>query len=229
MTAEVVHGRLDRFRSRVQEAVRAVTRSREASQLESSAVAFHQRNSLRSLLADAEARSPFHARRLTEIDPESFELADLHRLPILTKAEMMANFDEVLTDRRLHAIRLVTNLYNRVQPLIRYALEDIFVEEPAADDSGHFCAIMEARSDDILRFGKLDYQVHQTAAGIDLSVVVEGRLDHARLRRHVCAALQDAGVTDAVVDVQTVPNLERSPGSGKLRRFVPLASATPSL
>ena len=60
-----------------------------------------QRDRLRALLARAIDRSPFHARRLRGIDPSRFELADLPRLPVMTKAEMMASFDTIATDRRL--------------------------------------------------------------------------------------------------------------------------------
>jgi phenylacetate-CoA ligase len=60
-----------------------------------------QRARLRALLARAIDRSPFHAARLAGIDPGRFELADLPRLPVMTKAQMMERFDEVVTDRRL--------------------------------------------------------------------------------------------------------------------------------
>jgi hypothetical protein len=60
-----------------------------------------QRDRLRTLLARAIERSPFHAARLRGIDPGRFELADLPRLPVMTKAEMMEGFDVVATDRRL--------------------------------------------------------------------------------------------------------------------------------
>jgi phenylacetate-coenzyme A ligase PaaK-like adenylate-forming protein len=137
---------------------------------------------------------------------------------------------------------LVTNLYNRVQPLIRYGLEDSFVRVPEAADSGHFRATVEGRADDILHFGAtsihplviravmvktpevMDYQVHQTALGIDLSVVVEGQPDLVRLHQRLCAALKDAGLTEPVVGVRAVSDLERSPGAGKLRRFVPFGA-----
>jgi hypothetical protein len=49
-----------------------------------------QRERLRTLLARAIAQSPFHARRLAGIDPGRFELADLARLPVMTKEQMMA-------------------------------------------------------------------------------------------------------------------------------------------
>jgi phenylacetate-CoA ligase len=61
----------------------------------------HQRDQLRRLLDEAIASSPFHARRLRGMDPTRFELADLASLPTMTKTEMMANLDEVFSDRRL--------------------------------------------------------------------------------------------------------------------------------
>jgi len=64
-------------------------------------LAAFQRDRLRALLARAVERSPFHAARLHGIDPSRFELADLARLPVMTKTEMMENFDAVVTDRRL--------------------------------------------------------------------------------------------------------------------------------
>ena len=60
-----------------------------------------QRDRLRALLARAIAGSPFHAGRLRGVDPDRFELADLARLPVMTKAGMMENFDAATTDRRL--------------------------------------------------------------------------------------------------------------------------------
>ncbi len=60
-----------------------------------------QRARLQALLARAIDGSPFHAARLAGIDPARFELADLARLPIMTKAQMMERFDEVVTDQRL--------------------------------------------------------------------------------------------------------------------------------
>ena len=64
-------------------------------------LAAHQRDRLRALLARAIADSPFHAGRLRGVDPDRFELADLARLPVMTKADMMENFDAATTDRRL--------------------------------------------------------------------------------------------------------------------------------
>lgn len=56
---------------------------------------------LRRLLAIAKARSPWHARRLADIDPANFTEARIRELPIMTKSDLMENFDEVVTDRRV--------------------------------------------------------------------------------------------------------------------------------
>ncbi len=64
-------------------------------------LAAFQRDRLRALLARAIECSPFHAERLRGLDPRRFELADLPRLPVMTKAQMMADFDQATTDRRL--------------------------------------------------------------------------------------------------------------------------------
>jgi phenylacetate-CoA ligase len=64
-------------------------------------LAAHQRDRLRELLGYAAEHSPFHARRLRGLDLGRFELGDLARLPVMTKAQMMTDFDDVVTDRRL--------------------------------------------------------------------------------------------------------------------------------
>jgi phenylacetate-coenzyme A ligase PaaK-like adenylate-forming protein len=71
-------------------------------------LAAHQRDRLRALLRRALAHSPFHKSRLGALDPDRFELADLTRLPTMTKADMMAAFDDLVTDRRV-SLRLVEN------------------------------------------------------------------------------------------------------------------------
>lgn len=64
-------------------------------------IAAHQRDRLSVLLAHAVEHSPFHARRLRGIDPAAVDPGDLSQLPVMTKAEMMSELDDVYTDRRL--------------------------------------------------------------------------------------------------------------------------------
>jgi phenylacetate-CoA ligase len=63
----------------------------------------HQTAALRDLLRAALRHSPFHAARLARHvgDVDRFEPEDLVRLPVMTKAQMMRCYDDVVTDRRL--------------------------------------------------------------------------------------------------------------------------------
>ena len=134
---------------------------------------------------------------------------------------------------------LVTNLANRAQPLIRYAIEDSFVRQPDAPGHGHLRALVRGRSDEVLHYARADvhpivvrsvlvktpevadYQVRQTANGIDVILVAEGSVDRERLRERLCAALREAGLEAPIVTTRTVANLERHAATGKLRRFIP--------
>jgi phenylacetate-CoA ligase len=60
-----------------------------------------RRERLRDLLRVATASSPWHRDRLAGIDPDGFEESDLAGLPPMTKDDLMANWDAVVTDRRL--------------------------------------------------------------------------------------------------------------------------------
>jgi phenylacetate-coenzyme A ligase PaaK-like adenylate-forming protein len=61
-----------------------------------------RRERLRGLLRVARASSPWHRERLAGVDPDGFEEADLAGLPPMTKDDLMANWDQVVTDRRLN-------------------------------------------------------------------------------------------------------------------------------
>ena len=81
-------------------------------------LAAKRQGSLRELLAWAKERSPFYRERLAGINPAIFTEADLPSLPALTKDEMMANFDAIVTDPRLtlamadeHIGRLTSDAY----------------------------------------------------------------------------------------------------------------------
>jgi phenylacetate-CoA ligase len=56
---------------------------------------------LRALLRVALASSRWHRDRLSGVDPETFTEEDLRQLPAMTKDDLMANWDEVVTDRRV--------------------------------------------------------------------------------------------------------------------------------
>jgi phenylacetate-CoA ligase len=56
---------------------------------------------LRALLGCALERSPFHARRLQGLDPNTATVADLSSLPIMTKQDAQAEWDSIVTSRYL--------------------------------------------------------------------------------------------------------------------------------
>ncbi|MGO9962791.1 MAG: phenylacetate--CoA ligase family protein [Acidimicrobiales bacterium] len=56
---------------------------------------------LRELLTWSVERSPFHAERLAGIDVNRFAEADLPSLPVMTRADLMGNFDQMITDPAL--------------------------------------------------------------------------------------------------------------------------------
>jgi phenylacetate-coenzyme A ligase PaaK-like adenylate-forming protein len=134
---------------------------------------------------------------------------------------------------------LVTNLANRVQPLIRYEIRDRFVRHPDAAEHGHLRATVAGRADDVLRFGTVDvhplviravlvktpavsdYQVRQTARGVELCALAYEPLDLERLRGELVEALAAAGLPGAEVIARRVPSLERHADTGKLRRVIP--------
>jgi phenylacetate-CoA ligase len=138
---------------------------------------------------------------------------------------------------------LLTNLFNLTQPLIRYEVNDRFVQQDYADEHGFLRATVEGRNDEMLRFGKidvhplavravmvktpsvLDYQVTQTPSGIDVAVVAEASLDADALRRQLANALRAAGLANPEVNLRRTTTLERNAQTGKLKRFVSLKAA----
>ncbi|WOO42210.1 hypothetical protein [Rubellicoccus peritrichatus] len=85
---------IQKFREVLPSAIEQLDWSRDQIQAE-------QTRRLRLTLANAKANSPFYAERLSAIDPATFELADLPRIPPITKAEVMENWDRIVTDPAL--------------------------------------------------------------------------------------------------------------------------------
>ena len=57
----------------------------------------YQAERLRSLLAFARVRSPFHAARLADVDPATATVDDLGRLPVMVKQEAQDEWDRIVT------------------------------------------------------------------------------------------------------------------------------------
>lgn len=64
-------------------------------------LAAHREAELRRLVRAAQAASPWHRKRLAHVDADALDEAGLAELPVMTKDDLMANFDEIVTDDRL--------------------------------------------------------------------------------------------------------------------------------
>jgi len=64
-------------------------------------LAAHRGAELRRLVRTAQTASPWHRKRLEHVDLDSLDEASLAALPTMTKDDLMANFDEIVTDDRL--------------------------------------------------------------------------------------------------------------------------------
>jgi len=80
---------------------------------------------LRSLIRVAKEKSEWHRERLTNVDPDSITEADLGKLPVMTKADLMANYDEIITDKRLTLEQLNAHVSSLKED--RYLLDNYHV------------------------------------------------------------------------------------------------------
>lgn len=71
-------------------------------------LAAYRARRLRELVGHAVERSPWHRERLAGVDIARLDEASLRELPPMTKADLMGNYDQILTDRRL-SLRLVND------------------------------------------------------------------------------------------------------------------------
>ncbi|GAA0459432.1 coenzyme F390 synthetase [Paractinoplanes deccanensis] len=138
---------------------------------------------------------------------------------------------------------LVTNVINKVFPLIRYEIADevTLLDGPNTEVwSGRRIAPVQGRHDDLFDYGDgvvvhpyifwtplwdariAHYQVRQTPRGADVLVELRERLSLDTVRDELAAALRRAGLADPAVDVTAVDRIARAPMSGKIRSFVPL-------
>lgn len=60
-----------------------------------------RRRGLQALLRHAKERSAWHRSRLADVDPARFLEEDMRVLPTMTKEDVMANFDRIVTDQRI--------------------------------------------------------------------------------------------------------------------------------
>jgi phenylacetate-coenzyme A ligase PaaK-like adenylate-forming protein len=137
---------------------------------------------------------------------------------------------------------LLTNLYNRTQPLIRYEITDAMTVVAGTCECG--CAHrritdLAGRTNGVFTYdqgvvvhrlgmdtvflrasGVVEYQVIQTPRGADVSVVTRGESNIEGLRRGLVGLMAKSGLADPQVTIREVDALDRLL-SGKLRQFEP--------
>jgi phenylacetate-coenzyme A ligase PaaK-like adenylate-forming protein len=161
----------------------------------------------------------------------------------LAIVELVDEHDRPVPPGEPSAKVLLTSLYNRAQPLIRYELADRMVQHPPAASHGHLRVTVEGRTDDVFAYGDLrvhpfamrtvfvktpavsEYQVRQTPRGIDACVVANASLDSSALAGRLRDALASAGVPEPTVELATVDRIARHPETGKVARFVPMRAS----
>ncbi len=138
---------------------------------------------------------------------------------------------------------LLTNLYNRIMPLIRYEITDEFqiAAGPCGCGSAYLkVADVHGRADDVFRYasgttvhplnfrstlGKdpaiVEYQVRQTQRGAEIAIVARAAVDIDALRSTLAQRLTGLGLSAPEVILRRVDRIERQ-GAGKLKRFIPL-------
>jgi phenylacetate-CoA ligase len=136
---------------------------------------------------------------------------------------------------------LVTNLFNRTQPLVRFEVTDLVAVDPEPCPCGRSLMrlrSLEGRAEDVLHLGGVhvhplqfgivtadpdvrEFQVVQQDQSLRLRVALRNGASDApaRLQARVGARLEALGVPRPSVEVETVEALERSPG-GKLQVVV---------
>jgi phenylacetate-coenzyme A ligase PaaK-like adenylate-forming protein len=142
----------------------------------------------------------------------------------------------------------LTALTNPTLPLIRFEMTDQveFLDRQCPCGSPHrLIADVEGRVDDVFAYeggvlvhphvfrsvlcrerAIVEYQVCQTATGAEL-FAIGSPADAPGIEREIAGELRRLGVQDAVVTLHVVNQLERQ-HTGKMRRFVPLATTDAS-
>ena len=173
--------------------------------------------------------------------------AGLHLFEDLTLVENVDEKGRPVAAGERGARLLVTNLFNRVQPLIRFELSDVVTIEPAPCPCGRTLrrvGLIDGRADDVLQLAGdaapvavhpvqfavvtadqdvREFQVLQEGERLRLRVALRDGAPaeeaSRRLRERVVGRLAALGVREPAVEVETCAGLDR-PTAGKLQMVV---------
>ncbi len=138
---------------------------------------------------------------------------------------------------------IITNLFNKTLPLIRYVVDDVLEIKTAPFTAFHVTPNIAGRSDDwfiypneieihpMLFWGILgeepgisEYQVEQTKNGAIARVIAYDGVDLSDIKTKLEDALIKAGLTHPTLAVEQVKTIGRHQETGKLKRFIPLSA-----
>lgn len=97
---------------------------------------------LRELIRQAKDHSPWHAKRLKHVDPNRLSGDDLSAIPTMTKADLMGNWNEIVTDRRLTLDLTTAHLQRCLAEGQPSLLLDQYVALATGGSSGHRAVIV---------------------------------------------------------------------------------------
>lgn len=199
---------------------------------------------------------PFNCLGLTETGIAAMDCAahrGLHVFEDFTIIEVVDERGRPVPDGTVGAKILVTNLFNRVQPILRFEVSDLVALDAAPCPCGltfQRVVALDGRSDDILELpgprgpvrvhpilvrgalgaepAVLAYQVVQERGALDVQLVLAagaGEATIARVSAALEAALRAAGA-GVPVGVRAVAAIAREEGAGKLKLIRAAATAS---
>jgi phenylacetate-CoA ligase len=192
-------------------------------------------------------RTPFDGYGTTEVGYVAVECdshAGLHVFEDQIQIEIVDDEYRPVPAGRPGTRLLVTNLFNRTQPLIRYELDDLVTASPEPCPCGRPFPLLkkiEGRSDDILELpargggttkvhpvalrsplagiaGLSEYRVLYRAGELRIEAVLagaDGRRACEEIESSLGAALAESGAKPPPIHVESVTEIARHPHSGK--------------
>ena len=126
----------------------------------------YQLDSLRQFIHHAKSHSPWYAQRLQHINPNTMQLSDLSSIPPMTKQDVMANWDQIVTDRSLRlqqANEFITGLTHASQPSYFQDRYRVHATGGSSGTRGVFPWSVEAVAEFAAVFGRFQYFHDQRA------------------------------------------------------------------
>jgi phenylacetate-CoA ligase len=206
-------------------------------------VANERRRALRTLLAMAVERSPWHRERLAGIDPGGRSEVDIESLPVMTKTDLMDNFDDLVTDRRVTRELCERHLDDATGDAYLLGEYHVVASGGSSGQRGVFVYGWDAWAicwASMVRFPQRDWASDPTLAGVPrvAAVVAASKVTHvsaafrqtfstARTPEHVIpvsqplerivARLNELQPTEIIGYSSMLPRLAREARAGRLR------------